>query len=72
MKRTLKYAISEQNKFGNWAYSGKSVYYLASVVGVYCNTSGELLYTYYKPLHSRFAYKNKKIESFRGLEVIKE
>lgn len=69
MKKTISYALSAKNIFGNWAYSGKANYYLSKIIGVFDNETGEEVSRYYEPLNAKFAYRSEKIDQFRGLKV---
>lgn len=69
MKRVVGYVISETNKFGNWAYNEYSIYYMAKVIEEYDRITGECTKRYYEALNPKFAYRDKKIESFRNFDV---
>ena len=70
MEKTIGYVISERNNFGGWAYNGHSIYYLAKKVAI-LDENGEIKETYYSSLADRFAYRDKIITQFRGMEVEK-
>ncbi|WP_349764102.1 hypothetical protein [Fusobacterium sp. SYSU M8D902] len=69
MKRVVGYVISNSNKFGDWSYNGYAIYYMAKVVEEYDNMTGECKKRYYEALDPKFAYRDKKIESFRNFDV---
>ena len=69
MKRTIGYAISDNNNFNSWSYNKYSIYYLAKIVEEYDKNTGECKNRYFEELSPIFAYRNKKIESFRNLKV---
>lgn len=69
-ERVRGYVISEDNKFVDWMYPGFSLYYIAKKVEIYDSISGETIKYEYRPLADKFAYRNHKIEEFRGFEVI--
>lgn len=69
MKRVVGYVISETNKFGNWAYNEYAIYYMAKVIEEYDKNTGECKNRYFEELDPKFAYRDKKIESFRNLKV---
>lgn len=69
-ERVIGYVISEDNKFVDWMYPSSSIYYLAKKVEIYDNMSGETIKYKYEPLADKYAYKDHKVEEFRGLKVI--
>lgn len=68
-ERVIGYVISEDNKFVNWMYPSSSIYYLAKKVEIYDDMGGETIKFEYRPLADKFAYREHKIEEFRGFEV---